>query len=398
MAKTYTQQHNSFMTGASGQGLKSGFTYTFRQNLMLIPGTAGHLVDTLLGLDGVFFDKDQDNYLNGPFGFLFSAPFLLVGTILGFTLQTLFNIPRAIGYAIDSLLGLDDAFVKISKIHPNQSIAQFFGTVFELLTVFLFSKPTGQPLPDHMKGPFGFALGHALELIRYTFNRLSATLNSVVKFIVDNICDGVRFIYAGIKSIFVGNKKAQQEPKTASDHDFNKPQNTSEPKPDADNHAETKQQRKPGRKTFKRPEAAKDPEVIKALSSGQNLFALLGITLEDFNADSKCVKKARDKLAITCHPDKLGDKTDSEKQEAQVKWDSIQTAYNILSDKDKAYEYVRLSKNIGFFSGSSNTTQPKPASPIVSTNNKPDTSASSKSQSSTTSVNSEFKRKNIKRQ
>jgi hypothetical protein len=72
MAYKYTQYNELFRERAA----ESGFRYTIKELVSIIPSAIAHGVDTLLGVDGVLGDKD--NYLHGPLGLLIGGPLALV--------------------------------------------------------------------------------------------------------------------------------------------------------------------------------------------------------------------------------------------------------------------------------------------------------------------------------
>lgn len=63
-------------------------------------------------------------------------------------------------------------------------------------------------------------------------------------------------------------------------------------------------------------------------------------------ATEREIKKAYKKLALKNHPDKNKDLTESNKASLDKKFSEINTAYQVLSNKNTKNEYDRLGHNI----------------------------------------------------
>jgi len=71
--------------------------------------------------------------------------------------------------------------------------------------------------------------------------------------------------------------------------------------------------------------------------SGEDLYEILQLKKE---ADAKEIKKNYRKLALKCHPDKLKkNSSEKEKNEANVLWQKISIAYDILSNEKSRAKY-----------------------------------------------------------
>lgn len=83
---------------------------------------------------------------------------------------------------------------------------------------------------------------------------------------------------------------------------------------------------------------------------GKDYYNILGINK---NADESDIKKAFKKLAVKYHPDRQGNKSESEKKEAEEKFKDINEAYQVLSDKEKRARYDKFGSidDIGLGSG-----------------------------------------------
>ena len=76
-----------------------------------------------------------------------------------------------------------------------------------------------------------------------------------------------------------------------------------------------------------------------ASHSAKDLYTLLGV---DRNADARQVKKAYHRLALTLHPDKACQlEPDTPAEVHQRRFQTLQQAYDVLSDKDKRDIYDR---------------------------------------------------------
>ncbi|ORX51746.1 DnaJ-domain-containing protein [Piromyces finnis] len=71
--------------------------------------------------------------------------------------------------------------------------------------------------------------------------------------------------------------------------------------------------------------------------SNENLYEILKLKKE---ADEKEIKKSYRKLALKCHPDKLKkDSSEEEKKNANILWQKISIAYDILSNEKSRTKY-----------------------------------------------------------
>ena len=73
--------------------------------------------------------------------------------------------------------------------------------------------------------------------------------------------------------------------------------------------------------------------------NNKDLYEILGVS-HDASADE--IKKAYRKLSLKYHPDRQGNKSESEKKEAEDKFKEIGAAYAILSDDNKRARYDRF--------------------------------------------------------
>lgn len=70
--------------------------------------------------------------------------------------------------------------------------------------------------------------------------------------------------------------------------------------------------------------------------TNKDLYKILGLSK---GADEKDIKKAYRKAAMKWHPDKWGDKSETEQKKAEEKFKEVTEAYEILSDKEKKSQY-----------------------------------------------------------
>ena len=68
----------------------------------------------------------------------------------------------------------------------------------------------------------------------------------------------------------------------------------------------------------------------------KDYYKILGV---EKNASEEAIKKAYKKLAMQFHPDRLVNKSEAEKKEAEEKFKEISEAYSVLSDKNKRQQY-----------------------------------------------------------
>lgn len=308
----YSQYNEQFREKAN----TLGFSYSLRHTLTVIPTAFAHLGDTILHLDGTLGKKDKNDYAHGPLGAILTFPLMFIGTVIGTALQWLFNIPSYVGhYLLDRPLG-------ISKVMVD--------TPLELLSMLTYNLTTGLPLPLHMRGFFGFILGVVPEIVRYSVNRLLATITSTLKYLVDHLCDGIRAIYS-----FMGSKlfSPSLEPQPDLKEPLRKDATFSDDAP------------QPERKKKRRIHRAADlgPEMNEILCL--DLFSCLGITKAAFEEDASIVNKAYRKMAIQKHPDKIQERATAanqpfDKEVCDREWAHLEKAKVILNDPNKAKLYI----------------------------------------------------------
>ena len=76
----------------------------------------------------------------------------------------------------------------------------------------------------------------------------------------------------------------------------------------------------------------------------KDLYEILGVSKTASDDD---IKKAYRKLAITLHPDRFANASDSEKKQAEEKFKEINKAYEVLSDKEKRANYDKYGTEDG---------------------------------------------------
>ena len=72
------------------------------------------------------------------------------------------------------------------------------------------------------------------------------------------------------------------------------------------------------------------------MDNNKDYYKILGV---EKDASQEEIKKAFRKLAVKYHPDKQGDKSESEKEQAKQKFQEINDAYEVLGNEDKRKEY-----------------------------------------------------------
>lgn len=323
MAQTYSKYSVNFLEKSADQGLR----YTFYRLFSVIPSSIGHVLDTLLGLDGLFFEKDS--HFSGPFGFLLGIVPLLVGLVVGQILQIILNVPSYLGYYLFDFplrLLFRDFHKSMLEYHPLLSL---------LLSVLIkYTEAT----PTQMQGMFGFTLGLLPHIARHLVNRISATICSIIDFTIDNICDGIRFVYSSIyQALFELSFDEMSEKLNQSEASAELPADDS-PKPP------------PKVSRIRRPvdnkpiDEVAEGTLLKVFENKIDLFHELGITLADYEANAEIVRTRYKKLTVTCHPDKVTDS--NQKAAAEAKWELINAAKEILQDPNSAMskKYLRLCK------------------------------------------------------
>jgi hypothetical protein len=318
MAKTYSAYTVNFLEKSADQGLR----YSVSRLFSVLPSGIGHIIDTLLGLDGLFFESDS--HFSGPFGFLLGIIPLLLGLILGQILQLALNVFSYLGYyLLDFPLRL-----VIRDFHKVMVEVWLLNLISSLLIKFTEATPT------QMQGLFGFTLGFWPHIARHLINRIGATFTSIVDFIVDNICDGIRFMYLTVSQELLGEKSLDNKPSQAKE-------------------SKKTSQAPPKVSRIKRPVETKEIDEIteealkKVYDNKIDLFAVLGITLADYETDAKIITMQFRKLGVSCHPDKVTD--ENLKAQAKTQWQLIGWAKEILQDphSDMARKYVYRYKQGG---------------------------------------------------
>jgi len=352
MAYSFTDYTIDFRDKATNQGFK----YTFKQIFSLLPSTVGHLLDTLLGLDGLkIMGGDRYNYLQGPFGAILGFPFLGLGWGLGYVIQGIVKSPAFLASKIDLGISklLEGRFWYFSGPRRFQEL-MLSGPAWNMVVWFFYTLPTGLPLPDNMHGPFGFLFGLIPEYVHYIVNRLGAVVNAFVRYIVDHCTDVVNYIYNGI---FAGLKKcftSTQSPEASAESSaqLEEEQPILETKPPV--------KKRIVRKKDREDEVIKEDNTLKkVLDEKMNLLSILEIDPQSYLNDSvddrkKQVTKAYQKNSRQYHSDKHMNDTEEEKEYAREKWDSLLLAKNILLDPVKAAIYLsrsNLNRNAFFYHG-----------------------------------------------
>ena len=72
------------------------------------------------------------------------------------------------------------------------------------------------------------------------------------------------------------------------------------------------------------------------MDNKKSYYEILGV---DTNATDDEIKKAYRKLALKYHPDRLVNKSEDEKKEAEAKFKEISEAYDVLSNPEKRRKY-----------------------------------------------------------
>lgn len=321
--KTYSQYVADFQDAVTDSGMfeyAGGLNYVFRHAFSAIPAAVGHFIDTLFGLDGLIGRKedgsrDRESHMGGPFGLLLGLPFFIAGAIVGQILQIVLSIPATIAcYLLDKPLSfLITNFDKGVTALEVPVLSQISGAIAgDYVTL------TKQP-PPKMSGPFGFLFGLIPHLVSYIFIRMGATFNSLIQFGTDGICLGIRTVYEKIGNAIFGETKAENtdslEPEASKPHRLKAP---------------------PGRGHMEGVQLDSDMEQIK--KDKVDLFAILELSLSEYEQDPSAVHTQYKKVALKYHPDK------STGQEEN--FDRLTKANEILSDPNspKAIEYIKWYK------------------------------------------------------
>jgi hypothetical protein len=289
MAKNYDQHVADLREKIASEGLSRAL----REALSAIPAAIGHLLDTLLKLDGLIL-KDRENYLDGPFGFLFGISFVIIGALIGKLADILLAIPSYLGYYVfDRIINyFSPGFNKVMVLDdPSQrgGIAKFI----LVLTYFYYTYLT-QPPPKEMGGLFGFLLGVIPQTVNYIAQRVSATLTALVHYTTTSSCAAIRDFYGSVSTP-----------------------------------AESNDQPPPQRRSR-----------VKRLNESDtvDLFAALEITRESYSATDAAsnVEKAFKKLSVKYHPDRHQQANPTVQKEMKDKFALIQRARTVLTDPNSS--------------------------------------------------------------
>lgn len=344
MSKVYKQYVLEFRNKSTAKGLG----YTLKRAFSAIPGGIGHIIDTLFGLQGTIYPKDNNANLCGPFGLLLGGIPALVGYVLGTIIHYVLNISGYVGHGFDSFFAL----FKWSHIAIGHAISRFCDPIRNafvrnslaiLLSVPLFITTVGhyiafaivycfEPIyllftslvykpPAFMEMPLGFITGFVPEIARFIVSYIVlAHFTAVIKKITDTICDGIMKIKRKIiqkpvtkaDDTKVSHKKTTdtQEKLTQKQDKSQKPAeataNAAQPKPKRRIHRSDKAEE--ARKA--RAEANKEkPTLIQnrldACEEKLDLYLVIGITPDDkVDNFNNVLKKAFLRQSALLHPDK----------------------------------------------------------------------------------------------
>ena len=395
MAYTYQQYSEAFGEAAAENGL----SIILQDSFSVIPASAGYTLDTMLGLDGLLnpteeIESQRYNHFRGPFGLLLGGIPAVVGFGLGFILKWLLRGPEQLGWLLDRGITLLSKRLLNYRFNGNSFNPEFFdewmlgNVILKYVAILFYSLPLRQPLNPRMRGPFGFILGYGPAFATVVVTGIASIATSIIKYVVDNVSDVVRFVTGGIisrlKFVFRFGRKPQIGP-APGDNDSsdttsrleedapvlqgNPTPNNAVPTPEP---AQTNDGAN-GKRRLLRPKkvtseveeekkAEQDPLLKEAIEKNINLFTALGITPEQAN-DTKAINKAFRAASLLYHPDKQRGKTDDVKTIAAERWHDIQLASGILLDSNKNEVYMNYyrSKNPTFFS-SARPASPQPAS------------------------------------
>jgi hypothetical protein len=315
MAKNYNQHVAELREKIASEGLSCAL----REALSAIPAAIGHLLDTLLKLDGLIL-ADRENYLSGPFGFLLGISFVIIGALVGKLADILLKVPSHLGYYVfDNIINYFSP--GFQKVMLQEDVAEeVSGTKLLLIrTYFSFTYLTHPP-PKEMSGLFGFLLGVIPQTINYIVQRVSATLTALVHYPITRSCAAIRDFY-GSKS-------------TPADYTYHK--------------LPKKQCR------------------VKRLneSDTDDLFAALEIDRENYtetNAPTN-VDQAFKKLSKRYHPDHYQQESEDIKLKMSKKIALILKARDVLGDpnSDKARRYLSIYDSTHVFCSGAGTTNTRP--------------------------------------
>lgn len=164
-----------------------GLSRAFREAFSALPAGFGHLLDTLLRLDGLIL-KDRENFLSGPLGFALGFPFVIFGAVVGKLAAIILNIPSYLGYYVldRSINYFSPAFDKIMELREGADEPNITIKILNLITI-IFTSLTQTP-PKEMDGFFGFFAGFIPQSINYIIQRASAIFTALVHYPITNIC------------------------------------------------------------------------------------------------------------------------------------------------------------------------------------------------------------------
>src|SRR5579872_5263917 len=185
MAKSYDEYATHFL----GESAEKGFSYTLYKTLSVAPSALGHLIDTILALDGIFLVKDS--HFVGPFGILLGFIPMIVGYLLGHVIDFILKVPCYFGYYffdVPLTWMLRDTNYSIS--FDNMMEYRFFAPFNMYLVRFTNAGP------HQMNGLLGFTLGFIPHVAKYIVTKIASIFTSLIDVIVNNICEGISYLYS----------------------------------------------------------------------------------------------------------------------------------------------------------------------------------------------------------
>jgi curved DNA-binding protein CbpA len=389
MAKSYDENVRHFLDKSAEKGL----SYTLYKALSVVPAALGHLIDTILALDGI--NQVKDNHFVGPFGILLGIIPLVVGYLLGHIIDIILKIPCYFGYyVIDRPLAW--------ALHNSRTPIPFDNLVnvsWVLTPINMYLIRFTNNTPPQMKGGFGFILGIIPHIALYIVIRTASIFTSLVDVIINNTCEGISYLYSldydpvppilqkaaidppygpfsdysGYSGSFDfnGANSSQPEGSPAPGAAYSQAGANVNPEAAAEGSGSKPTKRKKGPRVQRPPEREEidernEPDLFKVSERKLDLFAELGITKEEYVAEAERiaetnkaaagdndktvstqsgkVKKAYRVISIQCHPDKVKVKTKDENLQrlAVEKFARVETAHKILEDTSslQAMKYV----------------------------------------------------------
>jgi hypothetical protein len=343
MAVTFRE----YLLDFKDKSVAQGFPYTFARLFNVLPGSIGNTLDTFLGLNGRL-GGDSDNFMHGPIGLILGTPFHLLGWALGVVLEVICRAPSYFGYwVIDKPITflMRQMFQQVVE-HPEAGLDHWMLTNgnwrLGVVGMLFYSYPTGQAMPKQIRGLFGFAFGILPALLQVVVNRSAALVVTLIKYPVDHINAGVRYIYAGIGSglqsfgnLFRSNTDAGIEvPKSQLEED------APTTPPPAKEPSRFKREQDPIEEFY-----TKYPALKKAIENKTNYFEVLNITAGDYlSGGNKVFDAAYRAAALKYNPDRA--KTDEEKEANRPKWDVLTEGRTILNDQKAGLAYIKECRRI----------------------------------------------------